>query len=143
MKQKARYIIPATVISGLFAISVFSKRSVYIEQVDDRLYYVIKCPFKLPAQIGLNLYVNGELVWTDWLPYYSKVGFFSSPAEWFWSVPSGDERYLLSRYVKSGDELQVEIFQRNVMVKPPFVEPPPPEEDLGAFYFKSNKIIWY
>jgi len=142
MRQKARYLIPITLVSSLVAISLFSKRSVTIEQVDDRLYYIIKCPFKLPAQIGLNLYVNGELVWTDWLPYYSMVGFFNSTAMWFWSIPVGDEKYLLSRYVKAGDEVQVEMFQRNVMVKPPFSVPPPLGEDLGAFYVPSNIIVW-
>ncbi len=142
MEQKLKYLVPVAVVGGVVAYSLLSKREVTIEQIGDSLYYIINGAFKLPAQPALKLYVNGEHVWTDWLPSYLKVGLWNPVAEWFWSVPADDERYLLSRYIKPGDEIQVELFERNTMVKPPFSEPPPPEEDLGTFYVRSNKIIW-
>ncbi len=143
MEQKLKYLIPVAVVGGIgIAYSVLSKRNVTIEQVGNRLTYVIEgWSLKIPIQPALALYVNGEHVWTDWLPSYSKVGFLN-PTTWFYSIPADDPRYLLSRLVKPGDEVQVELFERNTMVKPPFSEPPPREEDRGTFHVKSNKINW-
>ncbi len=143
MEQKLKYLVPVAVVGGIgIAYSILSKRNVTIEQVSDRLTYVLEgWSLKLPVQPSLALYVNGVLMWTDWLPSYSKVGILN-PTTWFYSIPTDDPRYLLSRLIKPGDEVQMVLFERNEMVKPPFSEPPPPEKDLGTFYIWSNKINW-